>query len=168
MWLTKCVKLIEKLCYPATRAVNIVGAIVLVIMMFIVTADVSLRYIFVLPIKGSFELVELTMVVSTFLALAYTATQKGHVSIDFLVSRFPKRAVTIIDIISCFLSLGFILVMTWRSVLRGITAWHEGQSTAVLFIPLYPFLLLIAFGFVMLAIVLLADLLNLLTKVAKK
>lgn len=168
MWLVKCAQLIEKFSNPASRIVNSVGAIVLAIMMFIVALDVSLRYIFVLPIKGSYELVELTMVVSVFLAVAYTASQKGHVAVDFVAARLPQRAMTIIDIITCFLSLGLVSVMVWRTVVRANIAWVQNQGTAVLVIPLYPFLFLVAFGFTLLAIVLLADLLNLVAKAGKR
>lgn len=168
MWLIKCARLIEKLSNPASRIANIVGATALVMMMLLFAVDVALRYIFILPIKGSSELIELGMVVVVFLAIAYTASQKGHVAIEIVVSRFSQRAQAIIDVITYVLSLLFIILVTWRVLLRADLAVQQKQATVVLTIPLYPFMYLVALGFILLAIVLLADIFNSLAKVTKK
>lgn len=168
MWLTKCARSIEKFSNPASHIANIVGAIALAIMMFLFAVDVALRYIFILPIKGSSELVELGMVVVVFLAIAYTASQKGHVAIELVVSHFSQRTQAILDVITYVLSLLFIIVLIWRVIVRADLALQQSQGTVVLNIPLYPFMYLVAFGFILLAIVLLADIFNSLAKVMKK
>ena len=168
MWLRRSADIIEKISYPTSRIVNIVGAIVLAMMMFLVAVDVTLRYTIDLPVKGSVELVELMMIVVVFLAVAYTASQKGHVSIELVTSRLPQRAQAILDIFTSFLSLGFIILVIWRSILRGNTMWHDNHVTIVLGIPIFPFLYIIAFGCILLAIILIANILDSLAQAIKK
>ena len=168
MWLSKCAHFIERFSYPTSRLVNSVGAIVLAMMMFLIAGDVTLRYCFRSPITGSVELVELMMVVVVFLAIAYTASQKGHVAIELVVSHFPQRAQAIIDIFTCFLSLGLIALIIWRSVVRANSVLLANHVSAVLSIPIYPFVFIIALGCALLAIVLLANLLDALARAVKK
>ena len=168
MWLRRIADLLQKISFPTSRIVNIVGAIVLAIMMFLVAADVTLRYIFALPIKGSVELVELMMIVVVFLAVAYTASQKGHVAIELVTSRLPQRVQAILDFFTSILSLGFIVLIIWRSILRGNTMWLDQHVTIVLGIPIYPFLYIIAFGCFLLAVVIIVNIFDSLAQAIKK
>ena len=137
-------------------------------MMFLVAVDVTLRYCFSSPIAGSVELVELMMVVVVFLAVAYTASRKGHVAIELIVSRFPKRVQAIIDIFTYFLSLGLVALIIWRSVVRANYVWLESHTSAVLSIPIYPFVFIIALGCALLAVVLLANFIDALARAVRK
>ena len=137
-------------------------------MMFLITGDVSLRYLFNRPIKGSVELIELMMVVLVFLAVAYTASQKGNVAIELMVARLPQRAQAIIDIITHSLSLGLVSLIIWQSVVRANYLWLHEHVSWTLSIPIYPFVFLIAFGCALLAIVLLANLLDSLDRAVRK
>ena len=168
MWLRKSADLIAKISYPTSRIVNIVGAIVLAMMMFLVAVDVTLRYTIDLPVKGSVELVELMMIIVVFLAVAYTASQRGHVAIELVSTRLPKRVQSILDVFTSFLSLVFIVLIIWRSILRGITMWQDHHVTIVLGIPIFPFLYIIAFGCALLAIILIANILDSLAQAIKK
>jgi TRAP-type C4-dicarboxylate transport system permease small subunit len=168
LWLAKFAYSLEKYSHSISRIVNIVGAIVLAVMMFIVAADVTLRYILNAPIKGSVELVEAAMVISTFFAVAYTASKKGHVAIDLVITRLPRKAVTVIDIVIYLISISFFSLMIWRNLIRANAALVEHQVTTVLSIPLYPLMFIIAFGFILLTLVLLSDLLTLIAKAVKK
>ncbi len=168
MWLRRSADFLAKIIYPTSRIVNIVGAIVLAMMMFLVAADVTLRYGIDRPILGSVELVELMMIIVVFLAVAYTASQRGHVAIELVTSRFPQRAQAILDVFTSFLSLFFIVLVIWRSILRGNTMWHDHHVTTVLSIPVFPFLYIIAFGCLLLAIVLIANILDSLAQAIKK
>ena len=168
MWLRKSADFIAKISYPTSRIVNIVGAIVLAMMMFLVAVDVTLRYTIDLPVKGSVELVELMMIIVVFLAVAYTASQRGHVAIELVTTRLPQRVQAILDVFTTFLSLVFIILVIWRSTVRGNTMWHDNHVTVVLGIPIFPFLYLIAFGCLLLAVVLIANILDSLAQAIKK
>ena len=136
--------------------------------MFLVAGDVSLRYCFGLPIKGSVELVEQMMVVVVFLAVAYTASQKGHVAIELLVSRFPQRVQAVIDFFTYLLCLGLVSLIIWRSAVRAYYVMLHHYVTWVLGVPIYPFVFLISLGCALLAIVLLANLLDSLARAVRK
>ena len=137
-------------------------------MMFLVAADVVLRYFLNRPIVGSAELIEMMLVTVTFLAVAYTASEKGHISITLLISRFPQRAQAIIGIFTSLLSLGLVVLIAWFSVYRGNYLWESAHVSMVWSVPLHPFLYLVAFGCALFAIVLLANLLDYLAKAVSK
>lgn len=128
--------------------------------MFVVAADVVLRYFFNNPITGSSEIVELMLVTVTFLAVAYTASEKGHITITMVTSRFPQRVQAILGIFTSLLSLGLVAMIAWFSVDRAIYLRESAHVSMVWSVPMYPFLLLVAFGCALFAIVLLANLLD--------
>ena len=67
-----------------SRRLNKVGTVLLVVMMLVTTIDVIGRYIFNSPFGGANEIAEFLQALVVYLGIAYTATQKGHVAVDFL------------------------------------------------------------------------------------
>lgn len=168
MWLSKGARLIERFSCFVNRWVNRVGAIVLAMMMFLITADVALRYCLNSPISGSVELIEVMQVVVVFLAVAYTGSLKGHIAIDVVTSRFPTRARAINKSVACLISLGLVGLTSWWSVVSASSMRLRGAQSVMLHIPHYPFLIVVALAYALLAIVLLANLLDSLAQAVKK
>jgi len=141
---------------------------VLAAMMLLTGLDVVLRYIFAKPISGSLELTEFMMVIVIAFGLAYCALQKRHVRIDLVVSRLPERAQAIMNSISNFAFLVLFVLITWRSFFR-MRSMYEGQLTSsVLFIPKFPFMILMIIGSAILCLVVLKDVIECLAKAVKK
>ena len=67
------------------------GGIAIALMMVISTVDVFMRRIFSLPIPGSYEFVSLTFVVVVFWALANIQRENGHVNLNTLYNKLPRR-----------------------------------------------------------------------------
>ena len=137
-------------------------------MVLLVVADVVLRRAFNSPLPFSYELVEVMLVVAVFFAVAYTGTQRSHVGVDVLVSRFPPKAQAIINAVIWLISAGLFGFVGWWSVVYGMRIWDIGQETALLRIPYYPFVFVVALGSILLALVLLAQLLSFIIDVVKK
>jgi len=123
----------------------------------LITADIVLRFLFNHPIMSSHELVMFMMGISVFTTLSYTATQKGHVRIDLLISRFPERTQKILDNIMLILSAGLFALISQQTIVRATALHAEGLTSSILHIPVYPFYLFAAFGFGLLCLVVLVS-----------
>ncbi len=156
MWISEIGHRIEGAAGALSRATNSVAGIVLVIMMVFVSVDVLLmRYALSRPTEGSYEIVELMMVVVVFAAVAYVGLKDGHVSIDIVVSRFPQRAQAVIELIIYLLSLGLFFMISWMGVVHGRYLQLVNMGSLGLEIPLAPFLYVVAFGSALFSLVLL-------------
>ena len=74
-----------------SRFLNVIAGIALTFMMSLTVADVILRY-FKRPIVGTYELVALSGAVVIGFSLPFTSCQRGHIFVDFLLSKLPRRA----------------------------------------------------------------------------
>ncbi len=167
LWMTKISHLLHMGITPLAKAVGIASGITIATMMFLVTVDVLLRYLFNHPITGSYEVISLMLVIVTFTALAHTGLKDGHIKVELLVSRLPQRAQAVINPCIYLLTLCLFAIVSWRAVVMG-QRWQEiGHSSIGLEIPLYPFLYVIAFASAVFCLVLAAKLLDSLTQVVR-
>ncbi len=168
MWLSKPTHSLGRVVSLISRAINSVAAGILVAMMLLTTMDVLLRYVFNQPISGSMELTEYMMVIVVAFGLAHCAVQKGHVRVELLVSRLPSRAQSVINSIIYLLSLGLFVIITWRSILYTGAIFGLERTSAILLIPVFPFVGMVALGSAMLTLVLLVDFLDYLSQAVKE
>lgn len=134
-----------------------VALVVLGILMLLTTADVALRYLLNRPIAGAFELVEFMIVIVAFLTMAHTQTEKGHISVEFVMARLPQRFQIVINRIISFLSLGLLSLITWRTVVLAQSTRVALERSPLLHLPVYIFMLVAAFGCVLFCLALLVD-----------
>jgi tripartite ATP-independent transporter DctM subunit len=168
MWLDKLAQNLGRVIYAASRIINSVGVSILAAMMVLTTADVILRYLFSRPITGAMELTEYMMAIVVAFGLAYTGMQKGHVSVDLVISRFHPGAQAVVKSITCFLCLGLFALIAWRSVFYGGILKSGGYTSSSLYIPAHPFAYVVAFGSAMLGLVFLVNFLENVAAVFKK
>ncbi|MCF8063310.1 MAG: TRAP transporter small permease [Deltaproteobacteria bacterium] len=129
-----------------SSALAYLGSLSLFGMMCITTVDVIGRYMFNAPIVGAFELTQFLVLILIFSFLPYTQSQKGHVSVDLLISVLPgglRRFINIFNHTICVLLLGII---TWMGLMRALEMLEYGEETANLGIPYYPFVIYLVIG----------------------
>lgn len=168
MWLDKAYHTLDRVVSCVSRVAHSAGASVLVMMMLLITMDVFLRYSFNRPLKGSFELVEFMMAVVICLGMAYTGVQKGHVAVELLVSRFSPRVQALIDSFNWLVSMGLFLLISWKAVAQARVVGLSGLASSVLHVPVFPFLLVLAFGSGFLCLVFLVNFIDSVSRVMKK
>lgn len=168
MWLIKAVKFVNSVLKPLNWFLGGVGAGILTAMMFLIAADVILRYLFGKPIAASYEISEFMMVMTVSLGIFYCAVHKGHITVDIIVSRFPQRFQVIIGVITSFFALGLFLLIIWRFFLLMKDAFDSHLVSAVLSIPLFPFMGVAALVLCAFWLALLAEFLNFLSRALKK
>ena len=144
MSLKKAVDLSDRSTEWIARSINGVGATALTLMMLLTAVDVCLRYIFDSPITGSYELTEFMMAILVAFGLAYTAVHQGHINVDLLITNTSQRTQAVINSITALLSVGFFVLMTWRSFFYAEKLRIDGYTSQSLLIPTYPFAYVVA------------------------
>jgi TRAP-type C4-dicarboxylate transport system permease small subunit len=124
-------------------------------MIFVPSVDVLLRVFFDKGILGAEELVSLMQVIIVFFALAYTAVQKGHIGVDLVYDRLPKRIQPIITSTISFICMVLCFLIAWQTFKHGKEAWGSSLTTVILKIPIFPFELFTGIGFLLTGLILL-------------
>jgi TRAP-type C4-dicarboxylate transport system permease small subunit len=121
-----------------------IAGVLLFCMMTLTFVDVVLRYIFNAPLRGSFEITELMLVVLIFAALPLVSRREEHVVMDFLDRFLPLgiyRALRALEhIVSAAVMTGMGCLM-WSKASK-LAAY--GDTTAILRIGLAPYVYAIA------------------------
>jgi TRAP-type transport system small permease protein len=155
--LTALALAIRRLC---RRIFLVGGAGGMVVMMLLILCDIGMRNLFNRPLMSGYELVMFLMVVVVFTALPYTQSEGSIVKIELVVSRLPKKAQAFLEMGTAILSLGLLLLIAWRNVVRGIELRQEHLVSPILGVPVYPFYLVVSFGLVLVCLALFVEILE--------
>jgi TRAP-type C4-dicarboxylate transport system permease small subunit len=110
-------------------ALNLVSALILFALMFYVTAEIFMRYLFNHPLPGHLELTQLLIAPAVFLALSWVQARRGHVGMDILHEKLSPRGRAAADCLTLTLALATFAVITWFSAQSTWTAWEVGDVT---------------------------------------
>ena len=103
--------------------------------MLVIVADVVLRSIGSLPVRGQYELVELALACTIFLALPAVFLRDAHLVVDVADHFVGARARRALDILGAIASLLALAVMLWQMVPQAIYMMNFGDMTFDLQIP---------------------------------
>jgi len=103
----------------------ILGAIAICALFLLMFSDISGRFLFNAPIKGTTEVSQYLLIAIAFLSLGYAQLKGAHVRVDTLVSRFPEKLQTCLNVIVLLLAILFFVIMTRQIGLRAYHDWAE-------------------------------------------
>lgn len=113
------------------RAMIVVSCVSLVAIMFIVVADVTLRYVLGTPLSWSYNLIGLYLMVAVFFfALSDTLHNHGHIAIDIFQHQIPHRPRHLSMTIGYLLSSIVMALIGWQAWLRLKTAYINDDRIA--------------------------------------
>jgi len=158
---------IERITYLLTDGFNWIAAGAVVAMMCLTCTDVILR-IFRLPIPGTYEIVGLLGSVVIAFSIGYTAVEKGHIAVEFLVQKLPVRVQTVIDTFNALISTCLFGLISWQSIVYASDLQQSGEVSLTIQMPIYPFVYGIALGCGLLCLVLLLDFVKSLKRIGEK
>jgi len=166
-------KWVERVVSPPTRLLHWVAMVVLLLLMFLTVGDVVGRYMVGIipgfgPIPGTFELTEFMLAVAVLTAIGYTEVKGEHISIDLVVAKFSPRARAIVDSVTNFLGLVMFALVTWQTIRYARLLYQSHDVSAVLRLPVYPFLIVAAIGSFMFCLAMLSSFLQTLKEAVKK
>lgn len=133
---------------------NFVAIWALAGMMFLTFTDVLLRYIFNSPIQGAAEIIEFMMAIVIPFSIVYCAQKRSHIAVDFIVDALPDSAKRALGAFSDFLMLVLFIFVSWQSFLYIFEEFESNLTSPVLYIPVYPFVTVLAFAFLVLVLIL--------------
>ncbi len=147
-------RLVQKFLYPIPKVMSRIGSFFLFLMMFLTIADVFLRKVFSKSILGTVEITEFMMVILVFFGLAQAEIMNENVRVDIITNRFRKSTRQIIEVITQFCCFILFVLMTWYAFDYAVGKIGSGEVSQDLWIPMYPFVFVVALGFAVLTIVL--------------
>jgi TRAP-type C4-dicarboxylate transport system permease small subunit len=153
-------KPIEDWAGRLAAAFNGIAAAAVVGMMVLTCLDVLLRLLRH-PIPGTYEIVCMLGAVFVSFSLARTTVDQGHIAVDFLVQRLPKRLQHSVEAVNAGICALLFTVISRQCVIYALDLKSSGEVSMTLQIPLYPFVFGIALGSAMLSIVLYVSCLSL-------
>jgi TRAP-type mannitol/chloroaromatic compound transport system permease small subunit len=134
-------------------ALGTLSAVLIVLIMFLSSADVLSRNFVGVPIKGAYELNEIFFLCAALLGIAYAQKYKAHVNVELVVSHLSKRTALILETCMTVVALLTYALVVWMSSLEFLNSWSSDEFRwGLIAIPLWPARLMIPLGFTLLCL----------------
>lgn len=133
-------KSFEKFVTGCSRWINWIACFALAMMVIIVAADILGNKLFKTPVPGGIEFISLFSVVAIAFAIAETQLAHGHIEVELLVTKLPKKAQRIIAVFVHIFSILLFIVLCIRSFMYGNALMASGEVSMTMQIPYYPFI----------------------------
>ena len=125
----------------------------LVILVLIVSYEVTSRFVFGAPTKWSYETdMMLSGTVYAF-AFAYAVLHKSHVRIDVFYGRLSPRGKAVIDVIGSLVAFfPLIILLAYISAFMAVDSYVSGEVSwqSYWYPPLWPYRTAVTLGFILL------------------
>jgi TRAP-type C4-dicarboxylate transport system permease small subunit len=139
---------IEELNARLVRLLLVAAAIIIFLLGFLVCADIFGRAIFNSPVKGTPEIVSMSIVIICFLLAGYSVQSGSMISTDVFSSMGGVRGIGAAQILSAILGLAFFSLIVWGSYEPMIYSWTNGEyeGEGALRVPTWPAKLSVVIG----------------------
>ena len=114
-----------------------ISCIAIVSIMFLTVLDVILRKVGT-PIDFAFEVVCILAGVVIAFALPQTSLTLGHVCVEFLKTRIPKKWMKAVNVFTRCIGIGIFVIIGWNAIRLGNHLLEAGQYSPILKIPEFP------------------------------
>lgn len=152
-------KKVEQIINRLSNTSGYLAGLILISIILLTMAEVVSRYIMKNPLILCDEFGGYSLVLITFLGLAYCWKEKGHIRITFVVDRFPQHIARKIRIVSLSLIILYIALSTKVSWIFLIGAFKRNiRSNSFLMTPFKWPQMIIPIGFSLLLLILIFDL----------
>ncbi len=140
--------MIGRLTDWVTRALLVAAALLGFALSFIVVIDVAGRVLFNSPLKGTPEMVSISIVMICFLQAGYAIRSGGMINVDFIVVRLPVAIQSYVMAISALLGVAFFGLVCWGSFDPALHAWNssEFEGEGALRVPAWPARFIVVVG----------------------
>lgn len=123
-------------------------------LLFIVLYEVLMRYAFNAPTVWGFEATAFAYGLHYMLGLSFMENAEGHVRVDIVTSRFPKKVQAIIMIAGYLLIfMPVFVLMTWGAIEFAHTATVTNELNSTSWAPrIWPYKIFMALSFLLLVV----------------
>lgn len=148
----------ERISLTVNRFLTHFGSLALAVLMLLTVADVFGRYFLNRPVPGTFELTELFMVFIVFLALGLAQHHHEHISLDIAYNYFPPRVKKYTNLLIDVVNLVAMAAVSWQLYEYAARMGEGNYTTAVLQVPIQPFVIVAVVGTAACVLAILCDL----------
>ena len=137
----------------AGRALGYAAGIAIAVLAIAITTDVVIRNLGLGNFPWLLEVSEYVLFVATFLAAPWVLRENAHVSVDLLLTGLPPTAKRALDALANLLGLAISVTLTWYALRVTLDGFQRGDLIAKeLVVPEWPFLAVVAFAGILLAV----------------
>ncbi len=134
-------------------AASVAGAVAACVIMLAMSADVLVRNITNRSLAGTFEIVEVAMVLAVFMGLAQAERSKTTVRVTLFTALMPARIAEAMRLFGLLVTLGIVAWFTLACIDRALTSYATGEyRRGIISFPMWPGRSMVALGFTLLAI----------------
>ena len=147
----QAVRMLKDLNARIVRVLLAAAAVIIFLLGFLVCADVFGRAIFNSPVKGTPEMVSMSIVIISFLLAGYAVQSGGMIYTDVLVAMFGVRGRAFAQLLSAVLGILFFGIIVWGSYEPMLHAWISGEyeGEGALRVPVWPARIVVVTGSVL-------------------
>ncbi len=133
-------QLLQRLNEHVTRVMLALAAVLAFMLCFLVVADVLGRVLFNSPVKGTTEVVSLSIVIICFLQAGFAIRSGGMLHVDMFVSKGGPRTQSVFAALAALAGLVFFGLICWGSWDGAAHAWvsNEFEGEGALRVPVWP------------------------------
>jgi len=137
------------------HALLAVAALLTFLLSFLVVADVVGRGAFSSPVKGTPEIVSMSIVIICFLLAGYSVHSRSMLQTDALVGLMGRHGPRIAVVLSGILGFMFFGLIVWGSIEPALHAWRSGEfeGEGALRVPVWPARFVVMFGALLVALI---------------
>lgn len=128
---TRATRFLDRLFEAQLR----IACLALVAMMLVIVADVGLRYFLNSPLRGSYDLVQITLVVMVVFGLPRLFVDGLHIAIDLVDHLLPQAGVRLLSRIAALLSAVALCFIFYAMIGPFWSAFQYGDRSLELNLP---------------------------------
>jgi len=131
---------LRRLNEQLTRLLLVLAAVLAFLLCFLVVADVVGRVGFDRPVKGTTEIVSLSIVIICYLQTGFAIRSGGMLHVDMFVSKAGPRGQSLLAAVAALAGLVFFGLICWGSFEGAAHAWNsnEFEGEGALRVPVWP------------------------------
>jgi TRAP-type C4-dicarboxylate transport system permease small subunit len=137
----------REIIHKLARLFALLSALFVLVMMFVTTADVVVRWYSGRSIAGAQEFSESFMVAIVYFGLAYALFSKEHVAVTVLTSRIPIRPAAVLRLTGQSIMIALVAWMIWVTGEEALRSFTSGEIRfGLLQVKLWPARTIIPLG----------------------
>jgi TRAP-type C4-dicarboxylate transport system permease small subunit len=141
-------EMLRRLNDRITKSLLVLAATLAFLLCFLVVADVIGRGAFNSPVKGTTEIVSLSIVIICFLQAGFAIRSGGMLNVDMFASKGSPRTQSVLACIAALAGLVFFAIICWGSIEGAMHAWtsNEFEGEGALRVPVWPARFVVVLG----------------------
>jgi TRAP-type C4-dicarboxylate transport system permease small subunit len=117
---------------PAERVLKLLslaGTAAIALGALLTMADIGLRSVSTLTVKGIVDIMQLCVLAGAMLAIPHGFITDQHVAIDLFVERLPARVQVALRVFAALLGIAFLAAVFWFGLQQAMTEYGDRSQT---------------------------------------